>query len=116
MFTVHLHRFTPNDGVSGVAVHEKGHVTIKTWPDRSFAAIDLLFMAQSADVRERLVKLVEEAFAPSEVVTNVCKRAKGTSRPNARLAPQQEEPQAVAKPRVQRKPQSVVRDRIARAA
>ena len=37
----HFHHFTPNGGVSGVVVLAESHISIHTWPEREFAAIDI---------------------------------------------------------------------------
>ena len=46
---IHLHHFQPN-GVSGVAVLAESHISIHTWPDANYAALDV-FMCGSADPR-----------------------------------------------------------------
>ena len=38
---IHLHHFTPNHGVSGVAVLAESHISIHTWPERGYAALDV---------------------------------------------------------------------------
>jgi len=43
---IHLHHFQPN-GVSGVAVLAESHISIHTWPDAGFAALDV-FMQEPA--------------------------------------------------------------------
>jgi S-adenosylmethionine decarboxylase len=43
---IHLHHFQPN-GVSGVAVLAESHISIHTWPDAGYAALDV-FMCGSA--------------------------------------------------------------------
>ena len=45
---IHLHHFTPNGGVSGVAVLAESHISIHTWPERAYAAIDI-FMCRACD-------------------------------------------------------------------
>lgn len=45
---IHLHHFSPNGGVSGVAVLAESHISIHTWPEREFAAIDI-FMCGACD-------------------------------------------------------------------
>ncbi|MBF0095127.1 MAG: adenosylmethionine decarboxylase [Alphaproteobacteria bacterium] len=45
---VHLHHFTPNGGVSGVIVLAESHISIHTWPERGYAALDV-FMCGSCD-------------------------------------------------------------------
>jgi S-adenosylmethionine decarboxylase len=37
----HMHRFSPNGGVSGVVVLAESHISIHTWPEREYAAIDI---------------------------------------------------------------------------
>ena len=37
----HFHHFGPNSGVSGVLVLAESHVSIHTWPERDFAALDI---------------------------------------------------------------------------
>ena len=45
---LHLHEFTAGGGVSGVAVLAESHISIHTWPERGYAAIDV-FMCGSAE-------------------------------------------------------------------
>jgi S-adenosylmethionine decarboxylase len=45
---LHLHEFTAGGGVSGVAVLAESHISIHTWPERAYAAIDV-FMCGSAE-------------------------------------------------------------------
>ncbi|MBO6037887.1 MAG: adenosylmethionine decarboxylase [Acetobacter sp.] len=44
----HFHHFTPNGGVSGVVVLAESHISIHTWPERHFAAVDV-FMCGVCD-------------------------------------------------------------------
>ena len=37
----HFHHFSPNGGVSGVVVLAESHISIHTWPERDFAAVDI---------------------------------------------------------------------------
>ena len=59
---IHLHHFTPNDGVSGVAVLAESHISIHTWPENGYAALDV-FMCGRADPR-KAVPVLERAFRP----------------------------------------------------
>ncbi len=63
---VHLHHFTPNGGVSGVAVLAESHISIHTWPERGYAALDV-FMCGNADPN-RAVPVLRQAFGPCRVV------------------------------------------------
>ena len=44
---IHLHRFDPH-GVSGVAVLAESHITVHTWPELRYGAVDV-FMWGKAD-------------------------------------------------------------------
>ncbi|MFT8898295.1 MAG: adenosylmethionine decarboxylase [Acetobacter sp.] len=44
----HFHHFSPNGGVSGVVVLAESHISIHTWPERNFAAVDI-FMCGDCD-------------------------------------------------------------------
>lgn len=59
---VHLHRFEGSGGVSGVIVLAESHISIHTWPERRFAALDI-FMCGACDPYKALPAL-RRAFAP----------------------------------------------------
>ena len=61
----HFHHFTPNSGVSGVLVLAESHISIHTWPERRFAAIDV-FMCGECDPRLS-VPVLERAFRPDRI-------------------------------------------------
>jgi S-adenosylmethionine decarboxylase len=61
----HFHHFTPNGGVSGVLVLAESHISIHTWPERDFAAIDI-FMC--GDCNPHLgIPVLQAAFNPSRI-------------------------------------------------
>jgi S-adenosylmethionine decarboxylase len=62
---IHLHHFTPNMGVSGVAVLAESHISIHTWPERGYAALDV-FMCGAARPHEA-VEVLREAFKPTQL-------------------------------------------------
>jgi S-adenosylmethionine decarboxylase len=69
---VHLHHFTPNGGVSGVAVLAESHISIHTWPENGYAALDI-FMCGRADPYKS-VPVLERAFAPASMsVQELCR-------------------------------------------
>jgi len=63
---IHLHHFEPNGGVSGVAVLAESHISIHTWPEANYAAIDI-FMCGVAKP-EACIPVLREAFRPKRVV------------------------------------------------
>ena len=59
---IHLHHFTPNGGISGVAVLAESHISVHTWPERDFAAFDI-FMCGHAKPEEA-ISVLKRAFSP----------------------------------------------------
>lgn len=62
---IHLHEFSTNGGVSGVAVLAESHISVHTWPELGFAAFDV-FMCGACDPH-KAVPVLERAFAPERV-------------------------------------------------
>ena len=61
----HFHHFQPNGGVSGVVVLAESHISIHTWPERAFAAIDI-FMCGDCDPYDAIPE-IEAYFKPGRV-------------------------------------------------
>jgi S-adenosylmethionine decarboxylase len=64
---IHLHHFQPN-GVSGVAVLAESHISIHTWPDSGYAALDV-FMCGKANP-DACIPVLREAFKAKRVEVN----------------------------------------------
>ena len=62
----HFHHFSPDGGVSGVLVLAESHISIHTWPERDFAAIDI-FMCGACDPYHSLPAL-KDVFAPRSIL------------------------------------------------
>ena len=71
---IHVHHFQPN-GVSGVAVLAESHISIHTWPDAGYAALDV-FMCGSADP-DKCIPVLREAFSAQRVGVNEILRGQG---------------------------------------
>ncbi len=59
---IHLHHFTPSHGVSGVAVLAESHISIHTWPETGYAALDV-FMCGCAEPH-KAIEVLRAAFLP----------------------------------------------------
>ena len=68
----HFHHFTPNAGVSGVVVLAESHISIHTWPERGFAAVDV-FMCGCCDPH-MVVPFLQAAFTPTRITVDDQKR------------------------------------------
>ncbi len=69
---VYFHRFSSTGGVSGVAVLAESHISIHTWPERDFAAIDI-FMCGACDPY-KAVPVLRRALAPTSMQISEHKR------------------------------------------
>ncbi len=71
---IHLHHFTPNGGISGVAVLAESHISVHTWPERNFAAFDVFMCGESEPAKA--IPVLEAAFSPSKVEVEEILRGK----------------------------------------
>jgi S-adenosylmethionine decarboxylase len=61
---IHLHHFQPN-GVSGVAVLAESHISIHTWPDARYAALDVFMCGKASP--DACIPVLREAFKAARV-------------------------------------------------
>ena len=69
---IHLHHFTPNGGVSGVAVLSESHISIHSWPEANYAALDIFMCGEARP--ELAVPVLRAAFDADQVVVKEHKR------------------------------------------
>ncbi len=72
---IHLHHFTPNGGISGVAVLAESHISIHSWPENGYAALDV-FMCGDADP-QKTIDIFQATFEPDELRSQELLRGKG---------------------------------------
>ncbi|MEN2494961.1 MAG: S-adenosylmethionine decarboxylase proenzyme [Hyphomicrobiaceae bacterium hypho_1] len=68
----YLHHFTPNGGISGVAVLSESHISVHSWPEAYYAAFDI-FMCGKAKP-ELCIKILKDAFEAREVIVKTHRR------------------------------------------
>jgi S-adenosylmethionine decarboxylase len=68
----YMHPFGPDMGVSGVVMLAESHISIHTWPERGYAALDL-FMCGKCDPYKAL-PFLKTAFRPQAVQVGEQKR------------------------------------------
>lgn len=61
----HIHQFGEGGGVSGVVMLAESHISIHTWPEKDFAAVDV-FMCGACDPY-RSLPVLKEAFRADTV-------------------------------------------------
>jgi S-adenosylmethionine decarboxylase len=71
---IHLHHFRPN-GVSGVAVLAESHISIHTWPDAGYAALDVFMCGKASP--DACIPVLREAFKAERVELSEILRGQG---------------------------------------
>lgn len=79
----HFHVFTPLGGVTGVLLLAESHISIHTWPENGFAAVDL-FMCAGCDPQDGIDAL-KHWFEPKRMSVKSLRR--GVSRKAASGSP-----------------------------
>ena len=66
LLKLQLHHFRPGDGVTGVALLAESHISIHTWPERDYAAVDI-FMCGKTSRPEKALAALRAALGPRKV-------------------------------------------------
>ncbi|MEM6638919.1 MAG: adenosylmethionine decarboxylase [Pseudomonadota bacterium] len=74
LLDIKLHKFTGAGGITGVATLAESHISIHTWPERAFAAIDI-FVCGDLDPADA-VGVLDAAFRPGQRVIKILGRGK----------------------------------------
>jgi S-adenosylmethionine decarboxylase len=69
---INLHSFGEKSGVTGVALLAESHISIHTWPESKFAALDV-FMCGTCDPR-RALPVLREFFSPERMKVSEMRR------------------------------------------
>ncbi|PPR15124.1 MAG: S-adenosylmethionine decarboxylase proenzyme [Alphaproteobacteria bacterium MarineAlpha9_Bin7] len=69
---IHLHRFTPSGGISGIANLAESHISLHTWPERGYAAIDLFMCGDTHP--ELAIPVLKRAFNASRAEVSALRR------------------------------------------
>jgi len=70
-----FHPFSPI-GVSGVVIIKESHLTVHTWPEYAYAAIDI-FTCGELNI-EAGIRYLEDSLSPQKVIKNVLNRGETT--------------------------------------
>lgn len=76
LLDIQLHHFGPGHGVTGVALLAESHISIHTWPERAFAAVDIFMCGETKP--ERCIEPLKRAFATSQIVVTQLDRGRST--------------------------------------
>lgn len=70
---LHLHHFGPRQGITGVALLAESHMSIHTWPEHGYAAIDIFLCGAHHDPIEALQTLSAH-LCPTHIKENLVRR------------------------------------------
>ena len=85
LIDLRLHHFGPGQGVTGVAILAESHVSIHTWPEHGYAALDFFLCGARHDLDAALAAVVAELL-PVRVDVQTLKRGYGALAPAVPLA------------------------------
>jgi S-adenosylmethionine decarboxylase len=57
LLKLQLHHFGPGGGVTGVALLAESHISIHTWPERGYAAVDIFMCGPTSNPQKALAAL-----------------------------------------------------------
>jgi S-adenosylmethionine decarboxylase len=69
---IHTHTFSPYNGVSGVAIISESHISVHTWPEFGYAAVDI-FVCGNVDPY-KAVPVIKEGFQAEDIQVMELKR------------------------------------------
>lgn len=70
---VHLHAFGLGQGVTGVALLAESHISIHSWPEHGYAAIDI-FMCGRRNDPDAALGVIAAALGAARIVTHDLRR------------------------------------------
>ena len=65
---IHLHHFEPSGGISGVAVLAESHISIHSWPEAHYAALDIFMCGKASP--DKCVPVLRKAFNPKRIAVS----------------------------------------------
>ena len=72
LLKINLHRFSPSGGISGIAMIKESHVSIHTWPEYKYAAIDIFVCGEVNPYKA--IPILKEGFKPRKIQVAELKR------------------------------------------
>jgi S-adenosylmethionine decarboxylase len=94
---IHLHKFEDGGGISGVAVLAESHISIHSWPEAGYAALDV-FMCGHADPHAT-IDVLKAAFRPDRTLVKEHLRANSVNERTWEIASRKKAPAREAKAR-----------------
>lgn len=74
LLQVRLHHFGEGAGVTGVALLAESHISIHTWPERGYAAIDIFMCGRECSPKKALDSLRKDLRPARQKVRRILRR------------------------------------------
>lgn len=72
LLKIELHKFSPSGGISGVAIIQESHLSVHTWPEYKYAALDVFVCG---DVNPyKAISVLKKGFATNNIQIAELKR------------------------------------------
>lgn len=78
LLDIRLHAFGPGQGITGVALLAESHISIHSWPEHGYAALDFFLCGRANDIEAALTAIVA-ALTPRSVSRTMVARGYGVS-------------------------------------
>ncbi len=72
LLKINLHKFTPSGGISGVGILKESHISVHTWPEYKYAALDI-FVCGTIDPH-KAIPIIKKGFMPEKIQVMEIKR------------------------------------------
>lgn len=72
LLKIDLHEFSPSGGVSGMVIIQESHLSIHTWPEYNYAALDI-FVCGNVDPY-KAIPVIKKGFKPGKMQIAEMKR------------------------------------------
>ena len=84
LLDLRLHHFGPGQGVTGMALLAESHISIHTWPEHGYAALDFFLCGARHDLDAALAEVVA-SLSPTCVESQTLNRGFGALAPADRV-------------------------------
>lgn len=78
LLELRLHSFGPGQGITGVALLAESHISIHTWPEHGYAALDFFLCGRRHDVTLALAA-VKDVLRPGRTIERTIARGYGST-------------------------------------
>ena len=72
LLTLELHEFSPYGGISGVGILKESHISIHSWPEYNYAALDI-FVCGTVNPY-KAIPVIRKGFEPEKIQITEVKR------------------------------------------